>query len=57
MVIDTAPRRPLHAPENALSDQLADFATLDPDDQAALLKVLGALVTKTKLRAITGGAG
>lgn len=32
----------------------ADFATLDPDDQAALLKVLDALVTKTKLRAITG---
>lgn len=54
LVIDTAPRRALRAPENALSDQLTDFATLDPDDQAALLKVLDALVTKTKLRAITG---
>lgn len=57
LVIDTAPRRPLHAPENALADQLADFATLDPDDQTALLKILDALITKTKLRAITGGAG
>lgn len=57
LVIDTAPRRPLHAPENALTEQLADFATLDPDNQAALLKVLDALVTKTKLRALTTGAG
>lgn len=56
LVIPDAPRRPLHAPENALGDQLADFATLDPDDQAALLKVLDALVTKTKLRALTAGA-
>jgi len=29
-VIDTAPRRALRAPENALSDQLTDFATLTP---------------------------
>lgn len=54
LVIPDASRRPLHAPENALADQLAAFATLDPDDQAALLKVLDALVTKTKLRALTG---
>lgn len=33
---------------------LADFATFDPDDQAALLKVLDALITKTRARAITG---
>lgn len=56
LVIPNAPRRPLHAPENALGDQLTDFATLEPDDQAALLKVLDALVTKTKLRALTAGA-
>jgi transcriptional regulator with XRE-family HTH domain len=57
LVIESAARRPLHAPENILGDQLADLATLDPDDQAAILKVLDAFVTKTKLRALTGGAG
>lgn len=56
LVIPDAPRRPLHAPHNALGDQLAAFAALDPNDQAALLKILDALVTKTKLRALTGGA-
>ena len=55
LVIEDAARRPLHAPENALADQLADFAQLDPDDQGALLKILDALITKTRLRAITGG--
>lgn len=56
LVLPDAPRRPLHAPANALADQLAAFATLVPDDQAARLKVLGALVTKTRLRALTTDA-
>ena len=56
LVIPNAPRRALHSPTNALGDQLTDFATLEPDDQAALLKILDALVTKTKLRALTAGA-
>lgn len=56
LVIPNATRRPLHAPQNALGDQLADFVALEPDDQAALLKILDALVTKTKLRALTAGA-
>lgn len=56
LVIPDAPRRPLHAPANALADQLAAFATLPPDDQAALLKILDPLVTKTKLRALTTDA-
>jgi transcriptional regulator with XRE-family HTH domain len=56
LVIEDAARRPLHAPENALADQLADFAQLDPDDQGALLKILDALITKTRLNALTGGA-
>lgn len=54
LVVPDAPRRPLHAPQNALGDKLADLATLDPGDQDAVLKILDALVTKTKLRAITG---
>jgi transcriptional regulator with XRE-family HTH domain len=56
LVIDSAGRRPLHAPENALGDQLADFAQLEADDQAALLKVLDALVTKARLKILAGGA-
>jgi transcriptional regulator with XRE-family HTH domain len=56
LVIPDALRRPLHSPPNALDDHAADFAVLEPDDQAALLKVLDALVTKTKLRALTAGA-
>jgi transcriptional regulator with XRE-family HTH domain len=56
LVIEDAPRRALRGPENLFGDQLNDVATLAPDDQAALLKVLDALVTKTKLRALTAGA-
>lgn len=56
LVVPDAPRRPLHGPDDFIADKLGDIATLDDDDQAALLKVLDALVTKTKLRALTGGA-
>jgi transcriptional regulator with XRE-family HTH domain len=56
LVVPDAPRRPLHSPENLLGDKLADLATLEPDDQAAMLKVLDALVMKHKLQALTGGA-
>ncbi|WP_372456885.1 helix-turn-helix domain-containing protein [Cellulomonas chengniuliangii] len=56
LVIPDTPRRPLHAPTNALADLLAAFAALPPDDQAALLKALDALVTKTRLRALTTDA-
>lgn len=55
LLIDTSPRRPLHSPEDILGDNLAALATLDDTDRAALLNVLDALVTKTKLRALTGG--
>ncbi len=53
LVVADAHRRPLHSAENLLGDKLAD---LDPDDQAAMLKVLDALVMKHKLQALTGGA-
>jgi hypothetical protein len=46
----------MHSPASALDDHAANFATLEPNDQAALLKVLDALVTKPKLRALTTGA-
>lgn len=56
LVIDDAQRRPLHSAENVLGDKLADLAALDPDDQAAMLKILDALAMKHKLQALTGGA-
>jgi transcriptional regulator with XRE-family HTH domain len=56
LVIEDAHRRPLHSAQNILGDKLADLATLEPDDQAAMLKVLDALVMKHKLQALTGGA-
>ena len=56
LVITHAHRRPLHSAEHIRGDKLADLAALDPDDQAAMLKVLNALVMKHKLQAHTGGA-
>jgi hypothetical protein len=56
LVIEDAHRRPLHSAENIVGDKLADLAALEPDDQAAMLKVLDALVMKHKLQALTGGA-
>jgi len=59
LVIADAHRRPLHSAQNLLGDKLADLAdlaALDPDDQAAMLKFLDALVMKHKLQALTGGA-
>jgi hypothetical protein len=56
LVVEDAARRPLQAPENALADQLADFAQLDHADPGVLLEILDALITKTRLRAQTGGA-
>lgn len=59
LVIPDATRRPLHQPDpiaDEFSARLPDLATLDSTDRAAVLKVLDAFVTKSKLRAITGGA-
>lgn len=53
LVVADAHRRPLNSAQNLLGD---DLAALDPDDQAAMLKVLDALVMKHKLQALTGGA-
>lgn len=57
LLYENAERRPLTGPDARIAGQLADIAQLDPDDQAALLNVLDALVTKTKLRALTGTTG
>jgi hypothetical protein len=56
LLVETAPRRPLHAPEDALGDKLADLATLDASERALVLGVIDAITTKAKLRLITTGA-
>jgi transcriptional regulator with XRE-family HTH domain len=57
LVIPDATRRPLHQADpiaDEFSTRLPDLAALDPTDRAAVLKVLDAFVTKSKLRAIAG---
>ena len=54
LLVDTAPRRPFNAPENALGDNLAALDELSDDDRAALLNHLDALVTRTRLRTLAG---
>jgi transcriptional regulator with XRE-family HTH domain len=56
LLIETAARRPLHAPEDALGDKLAGLASLDDSERALVLGVIDAVTTKAKLRAITGAA-
>lgn len=56
LLVETAPRRPLHAPEDALGDKLADLVSLDDNERALVLGVIDAVTTKANLRAITGSA-
>jgi len=54
LVIADAPRRPLHAPANAVDARLADLDTLTDDERATITNVIDAITTKAKLRLITG---
>lgn len=56
LLIDAAPRRPLHGPEDALGPKLAELTHLDDNERALVLGVIDAVTTKAKLRAITGTA-
>jgi hypothetical protein len=49
----TKPRRPLDAPTNLLETRVPEAAELPEDDQRDLLDHLDALLTRTRLRAIT----
>jgi transcriptional regulator with XRE-family HTH domain len=55
LVFDDQARRPLDAPANLLEARLTETAELDEEDQRALLDHLDALLTRTRLRTITGG--
>lgn len=55
LLVDTVPRRPLHAAEHNLGDRLAHVGELADDDLAALVNVVDGLVAKTRLKALAGG--
>ena len=55
LLVETSPRRSLHAPENILGDRLAVVAELPDDDLGVLRSVIDGLVAKTRLRALAGG--
>lgn len=56
LLFDNAERQPLNAPSNIVDARLADLDQLTDDERATITKVIEALVTKAKLRAITGGS-
>lgn len=57
LLIDDAERRPLNAPSSHVDARLADLDQLTDEERATITNVIDALVTKAKLRLITGGAG
>ncbi|MGD7708306.1 helix-turn-helix domain-containing protein [Microlunatus sp. Y2014] len=57
LLIEQAERRPLNAPSSHLDARLADLDQLTDDERATITNVIDALITKSKLRAITGDAG
>lgn len=57
LVIDDAERRPLNAPSSHVDARLTDLDQLTDEERATITNVIDALVTKAKLRLITGGAG
>jgi hypothetical protein len=54
LLFDNAERRPLNAPSNIVDARLADLDQLSDDERATITNVIDALVTKAKLRLITG---
>jgi len=55
LLVEASPRRPLHAPENALGDRLAVVVELNGEDLSVLRSVIDGLVAKSRLRALAGG--
>ena len=54
LLFDNAERRPLNAPSNHVDARLADLDDLSDEECTTIANVIDALVTKTKLRLITG---
>ncbi|QGG39918.1 hypothetical protein [Aeromicrobium yanjiei] len=57
LLFDAAERRPLNAPSSAVNARLTDLHQLSDEERHTITNVIDALVTKAKLRLITGGAG
>jgi transcriptional regulator with XRE-family HTH domain len=55
LLIDQSPRRPLHAPENALGEHINTLAELSPDELSVIRSVIDGLVAKSRLRTLAGG--
>lgn len=55
LLIESSPRRALHAPENALGDRLAVVAELSDEELAVLRSVIDGVVAKSRLRALANG--
>jgi transcriptional regulator with XRE-family HTH domain len=55
LLIESIPRRPVHAAEHNLGDRLAALDELSGDDLASLLHMLDALVAKNRLKTLAGG--
>ena len=53
LLVDEAPRRPFRSPEDIFGDRLATVGELGDHDRELLLSFLEALVTKTRLKALT----
>ncbi len=51
-LVDDAPRRPFRSPDTQLGDRLAGLNELDPDDWAALNRIIDALLAKNRLKTI-----
>lgn len=56
LLVDDAPRRPLHSPTSGLEDRLAAIAQLDDTDRDTITNTIDALTTRNQLRTITGGS-
>ncbi len=56
LLLDEAPRRPHRTPEDTLGPRLATLAELGDDDLTLVTSFIDALVTKTRLKVLAGGA-
>jgi len=52
LLFESIARRPLHVPDNGISERLLDLSDLGEDDRKSLFHILDALVAKTKFRSL-----
>lgn len=57
LVIDNAPRRPLHGPDHGLDDRLDALATLDDDDRQAITHIIDGLIARDRVKQALRDAG